>query len=426
MTITTPQIIYKLGDIPGFKNMILNRKQDFLKNYDRTLKFNTLSYTTKNNNKYRILRYDKEFLCSDIIQTVGLLRSVIIDSTNEVVSFAPPKSFQYDTFIKNNPEKTDYIVAEEFIEGVMINVFWDKTSGLSGSWEFATRNTVGGEVYFYKTHKNSKTFREMFLEAMQNNNFDLNMLNPAYCYSFVLQHPDNCIVTPFKSVQLYLVEVYEIINTSDGSVNIFVHDLNIVKACASWNNVGIKFPKVYDSWNAYDELKTEYASMNTEYDILGVVIKNKKTNERCKLRNPVYEYVRQLKEDKPKIQYQYLALRKKGKVGEFLKHYPEVKKEFSYFRDNLHEFTNILHQNYLSCYIKKEKMLNEFQDHFRTHMTQLHKLYMDVLRLKKECINNTVVIKYVNNLPTSTLMYSLNACLRKRRIDFIKVECTMD
>jgi hypothetical protein len=426
MIITTPQITFKLGEIPGFKNMILNREEDLLTKNSRTLKFNAVTYTTKNNNKYRILRYDKDFLCSDIIHTVGLLRSLVIDSTNEVVSFSPPKSFQYDAFINNNPEKTEYIIAEELVEGFMINVFWDKTSGLSGSWEFATRNTVGGEVCFFKANKNSKTFREMFLEAMQNNNFDLNMLNPAYCYSFVLQHPDNCIVFPFKNVQLYLVEVYEIVNTSDGSVNIFTHDLNIVKECAVWNNVGVKFPKVYDSWNTYEDLKTEYGSMNSAYDILGVVIKNKKTNERCKLRNPVYEYIKHLKGEQPKTQYQYLALRKNGKVGEFLKQYPEHKKDFSYFRDNLHEFTNILHQNYLSCYIKKEKPLKEFQDHFRRHIIDLHKLYMDSLRLKKLCVNNTVVIKYVNNLPTSTLMYSLNACLRKRRVDFIKVDCTVD
>jgi hypothetical protein len=266
----------------------------------------------------------------------------------------------------------------------------------------------------------------MFLEAAQNNGFNLNMLNPIYCYSFVLQHPDNRIVVPFKDTQLYLVEVYEIINTADGSVNVVSHDLNIVKSYEGWSTASIRFPQVYDNWSTYDDLKNEYASMNTSYETLGVVIKNKKTLVRCKLRNPVYEYVRHLRGNQPKNQYQYLTLRREGKVGDFLNYYPENKKDFSYFRDQMHDFTFALYQNYISCYIKKEKPLKEFPDHFRTHMFHLHKRFVDELKPNNEYVNNTVVIKYVNNLHPSLQMYSMNACLRKRRVDFVKVDSTSD
>lgn len=416
--------VYKLGNIPGFKNMILNESNS--ESNQNSQKFNRTLYVTKNNNKYGIVRYDKEMLSVDLIPTVGLLRSVIVDSANHVVSFSPPKSFPYESFIGKNSEKNDDIVAEEFIEGTMINVFWDNTSGLSGSWEFATRNTVGGEVSFYKNKKNAKTFRAMFLEAAQNAGFNLNMLNPSYCYSFVLQHPDNRIVVPFKETQLYLVEVYEIVNTADGTVNVFSHDLSVVKSYNGWNNLSIKFPQVYDNWSSYDDLKNEYASMNTPYHVLGVVIKNKKTLERTKLRNPVYEYVRHLRGNQPKVQYQYLALRKEGKVGDFLKYYPENKKDFSYYRDKLHDFTFALYQNYISCYIKKEKPLKEFPDHFRTHMFHLHKIFVDELKPKNEYVNNTVVINYVNKLHPSLQLYSLNACLRNRQLDFTKVDSTTD
>ena len=418
--------VYKLGDIPGFKNMILNETTQDSQNNSNNSKFKRVEYTTKNNNKYSIIRYDKEILSADLIPSVGLLRSIVVDSANDVVSFSPPKSVPFESFVSKHPNKTDDICAEEFIEGTMINVFWDKTSGLSGSWEFATRNTVGGEVKFYKTPNSSKTFRSMFLEAAQNSNFNLNMLNPIYCYSFVLQHPENRIVVPFNKTQLYLVEVYEIVNTSDGSVNVFSHDLNIVKNYNGWDNVSIKFPQVYDSWTCYNDLKNDYASMNTNYQILGVVIKNKKTLERCKLRSPVYEYVRHLRGNQPKIQYQYLSLRKEGKVGDFLNYYPENKKEFSYHRDKLHDFTNALYKNYISCYIKKEKPLKEFPDHFRTHMFQIHQIYINELKPKNDYVSNSVTIKYVNSLHPSLQMYSMNACLRKRRVDFVKVDSTMD
>ena len=360
-------------------------------------------------------------ISADIISSIGLLRSVIVNNENIVVGFAPPKAYSFDTFIAEpENELNTYMVAEEFIEGTMINVFWDKTIGINGGWEIATRNTVGADVCFYKDCKNAKTFRKMFLDAAHDNNLNLNMLNPQYCYSFVLQHPENRIVVPFKKTAIYLVEVYEIINENN-TVIVQCVDIELVKYYSLWSETGIQFPKIYNFEN-YNELIQTYASMNTSYDILGVIIKNKITHNRCKIRNPVYEYVRNLKGNQPKIQYQYLCLRQQGKIGDFLKYYPENKKDFSFFRKLLHEFTAILYKNYISCYIKKERPLLEFPEQFRTHMFHIHSLYTNELKPDNKYVNNIVVINYVNKLHPSLQMHGLNAPLRKRHIDFIKVD----
>ena len=162
------------------------------------------------------------------------------------------------------------------------------------------------------------------------------------------------------------------------------------------------------AFEKYSELIEQYASMNTSYDTVGVVLHNTITGERAKIRNPVYEQVRNLRGNQPKLQYQYLSLRKEGRVKDFLQFYPENKKEFSSFRDQLHLFTDTLYLNYVSCYIKKSKPLIEFSQQYRTHMFNIHKIYTDELREKKLFVNNTVVIKYVNNLHPSLLMYCLN------------------
>ena len=47
--------------------------------------------------------------------------------------------------------------------------------------------------------------------------------------------------------------------------------------------------------------------MNTNYNTLGFVLINKVTGERAKIRNPVYEQVRQLRGNQPKLQFQYLC-----------------------------------------------------------------------------------------------------------------------
>jgi hypothetical protein len=139
--------------------------------------------------------------------------------------------------------------------------------------------------------------------------------------------------------------------------------------------------------------------------------------------------VRQLRGNQPKLQYQYLCLRREGKVGDFLKFYPEHKREFSGFRDQVHLFTNTLFKNYISCYIRKEKPLLEFPGQYRTHMFTIHQKYMNELKEKNLYVTNSVVIEYINNMHPSKLMFCLNFSMRKRVVDFIKAdteECDLE
>lgn len=456
---------------------------------------------TENNHYYQIIRYNKKFLNFDLYSTFGLLHSVIVNQNNRVVSFSPPKSMPADEFIRKypepipdllrNPDGNHYeLVAEEFIEGTMVNVFWDETIGLSGAWEIATRNVVGGMNAFYlsnpPTHTpaqpsaqppssdlppNStslpsatatatvtpyKTFRTMFLEAMRESRLTFDILEKSCSYSFVLQHPENRIVVPFQRPQLYLVAVYYCVDYRNSihyahlfsqssamlssvvspCVHVYPMDMEFIKTSSPLRNTYVQYPKRYPFIN-YTQLIQKYASMNTSYDIMGVVIHNRSTGERMKLRNPVYEQVRQLKGNQPKLQYQYLSLRKEGKVGDYLKYYPEHKKEFSQFRDYVHLFTDTLFQNYVSCFIKKEKNHEDFNKQYKHHMWKLHQMYLNEKQhlspspspsLSLSCppssynhkyITKQDVIEYVNKLHPSQLMYSLNYPFRERSIDFV-------
>jgi hypothetical protein len=255
------------------------------------------------------------------------------------------------------------------------------------------------------------------MEAAKECKLDINSLEKHLCYSFVLQHPQNRIVVPFDRPQLYLVGVYRI-NNMPRNITVEFYNVHEYKNYFFMLGTSVKFPEIY-SFGKYSDLIEKYGSMNTPYTIVGVVIHNKTTGERTKIRNPVYEQVRNLRGNQPKLQYQYLSLRKEGNVKDFLKFYPENKKEFSTFRDQVHLFTNTLYSNYVSCYIKKEKPLAEFSEQFRTHMFNLHQFYRNELREKKQFVNNTVVQKYVNELHPSLLMYCLNFQMRKRNVDTI-------
>ena len=406
-------VTYNLSNIPGFNETINSLQIDI--QYDKY--YSIHPYSTKSNEKYSIIRYNKDFLSVDLISTYGLLRSLIL-SNNKIVSFSPPKSVSAETFIKKYPLINDSIIAEQFVEGTMINVFYDKNFGVNGCWQIATRNTVGANVSFYKW--TTKTFNNMFMEACAANNFSFNTLNPQYCYSFVLQHPDNRIVIPFKYPQLYLVSVYEIIQNND-EIIVQEQDIEDVKAHGLWHLSTIKFAEQYKFSN-YSDLINQFASPNTPYDVVGVNIKNRVTGERFKIRNPIYEQVRQLRGNQPKLQYQYLCLRHSGQLPEFLKYYPETKADMSKFRDEVHMFTKNLHKNYVSCYVNKEKPLIQFPPQFRTHMFKIHEKFLNELREKKLFVSDRVVMKYVNELQPSLLMYCLNYNLRKRMVDKIKAD----
>ena len=450
--------------------------RDFVKNNDSLQKEKIIKNVVQTeNSQYTIVRYDKKILSYDLVDTYGLIRSVIFDKNNKIIGFSPPKSMATEFFIQKYPdlyyssfplseskwndskiaEKFSFMRVEEFIEGTMINVFWDETIGLSGAWEISTRNTVGANISFYQNNKNKKgkssnfkTFRQMFLEAMKQCYLSFDDLIIGYSYSFVLQHPENRIVVPFTKPNLYLVGIYQCIDYSKYTIeqqselekkNIFINsndlygsnrilvypiDYNTIYYNSSLKNTQIQLPKQLSySEISYSELINKYASMNTPYYIMGVVIKNLMTGERCKIRNPVYEQVRELKGNQAKLQYQYLTLRNSGKIKDYLRYYPEHKKDFSEFRDHVHLFTTTLYENYVNCFIKKtDTDIKSYPKQYQHHMISLHQRFLNELRDEKKSITLQLVISYINEMHPSKLMFSINYHLRQRNIELQKVE----
>ena len=309
-----------------------------------------------------------------------------------------------------NSEEVTY-TAEDFIEGTMINVFYDKEVS---SWEIATRSSVGGESCFFMENgfKKENTFKYMFEEVCNKIGLEMNLMNKKYVYSFVIQHPRNRIVKIINEMRLYLVEVYEIIN------NKTICRLNVDEN--DKENLGLPSTVDYPSKIPLHNNEgiamciQNMASSNTQYHIVGVMIKNN-LGERYKFRNPNYEHVRHLRGNQPKLQFHYLSLRKSGQVGEYLQYYREHKDIFQEFRTIIHDYTTELFTNYIRCYIKKEKQLTEFPEKFRTHMYTLHhELYLKQLRPHQKYVNKSEVIQYFNNLPSAKQMFIVNYDVRKQ------------
>jgi len=359
---------------------------------------------TQTMNGYTVRRYDKKALSPETVSTYGLCRSVITDADNNIVAFSPPKSLPFDDFVAKHPDMSR-IIATEFVEGTMINAFWSK-----GNWEIASRSNVGATNGF------AITFHDMFFDAANASNLDLYTLPKEFSYSFVLQHPENRIVVPFLRPQLYLIAVY---SYHQGGI-VKSHDLSDF---SEFNNTDVKVPATY-ALTSYEDFAEKTKTL--DYTYLGVMLTNPATGERTKIRNPSYEKVRHLKGNHPKLQYQYLCLRKAGKISQYLHYYPENGQQFAGFRDKVHEFTRKLRDNYISCYIRKERPLMEYSDEYRTHMYGLHQIYKNNLKPNGKILVFEDVVNFVNELHPNLLMHSLNYDQKKGYIKKTKVSEKVD
>ena len=384
----------------------------FLNNTDGK---NVKKYSSKDDENHRIIRYIKDKLETyEDLSMYGKYRSVVVDKDNYIVSFSPPKSLDMDTFIKKNDFND--IKVEELIEGTMINLFYDN---FKKEWNIATRSNIGAKNKFVQEEEIG-TFRQMFLEACNEIGLDFEKLpknsdneNSTYNYSFVMQHPKNRIVSRTKDNKclIYLVEMYEIVK-KELCTEIYCVDTN--KYTDLFYKLGISIPSELLTNNTvddYNELinitKGDFKSSWSEKEYIcfgGFVVKNKKTNERTKIRDEHYEYIRKLRGNQIKPKYHYLSLRKQKKIQVYLYYYPEDKNKYDVFRQEISDYAYNLWQSYIGCYIKKEKPVKEWPHIFRVHMFKLHEEF----KSNRQIITLNKVYIYFNKLHESQQMYLLN------------------
>lgn len=340
-----------------------------------------------------IIKYKKNILEKENYGTIGKLRSIVCQNES-LLSFTPPKCLDFNEFVNKYPSHECF--AEDYIEGTMITAYFNNKIN---KWEISSKSAIGATVYFYDKNL---TFDKMFFEACKNCNFSIDSLPRNYCYTFVLQHPNNKIVLNITIPYLYLIKVYEIKNNMVFKVDLynFITINNLLKKTENKLTIGI--PNCYPI-DSYENLYNYFGSYNTAMEYPGVMIYHK-DGERSRIRNPVYEDIKYLRGNQPKLFYQYLELRKQNKVKDYLYYFPESIKFFSEYRDILHRFTVTLWKNYISCFIKKEQPLKDYNFQYKIHMYNLHNIYLE----NREPITKSLVIDYINNLDAAQILYAIN------------------
>jgi len=311
---------------------------------------------------YFIYNLEPEFIPNADLKN-RIYRSAVLSSEHKILALAPAKSLPNTNFVVSSK-----VSVNEIIEGTMINMFWDPNLG---EWEIATKKGVGGKYFFFRNkydgapeEPEQKTFRQMFLDV-----FELNDLpfDKSYSYSFVLQHPCNHIVIQIDNPALYLVQTYKI----NGEENTYAY-VN-PKSHPDYEEFvkrGVKFPRDFvltsgktleqqfvDSTNhVFDQIPDlEEALSNplNAFTNVGIMATDQETGLRTAYHNKIYLEVKSLRGNNPNLHYQYLLLRKIGKVSEFLRYFPMYRKHFNKFLEHFTLFTERIYKLYWEVHVKK-------------------------------------------------------------------------
>lgn len=367
-------------------------------------------------NGYTIMRYNKSSLDMKQLNnasTFGNLRSVIFSKEGKLVCYSPPKSIQLEDFQMNDYYSSCKPILEEYIEGTMINMFWDD---YSQAWEYATKNTVGCKkayqtVDYLPQQPNTPpmSFEDMFLEAYYHNNLHYINFDKTKCYSFVFQHPENRMVSSIIEPRIYLIASYKFENN-----NVLLDDLIDIKQqiikLVNENNFPsvLRFPVKYE-----DNINVEEFRNHPDYNIMGVVIKNPKTGCYTKIRNNTYMRIKDMVGNSPSLLYRFVTLYKELKLNEYISLFPEHYDYFYYYQCFLNNYMYVLESYYHHIYILKNNMNDYFTKEKKHHVNmvyhlkQLHKKYCAEKNVRSYSYKNVNVVDYVNDMDLDNLYYAL-------------------
>lgn len=375
-------------------------------------------------------------------------RSITLDNEAHIIGYGVPKSMDVDLFNQTFSDVPLHeFVVEELVEGTQVQLFYNKkieklqnqklekliksNKEDNQGWMIATRSKIHATSLFYKNHlnvskdndendkqdKNFMDFASMFIECGIGSGLDLSLLDKSICYNFIIQHEQNIIINKSDESRLYLLQGYKFINNKPTYISgndlmqkyFQEKDTKIYTPCQFDINACFDFEDIKTSlqFNSFIPKQRPYNSNGVEHVCPGFIIKSP-NGRHCKIENPYYNYLRELRGNQPKLEYTYYELRQQNRVKEFLAHFPEFSEDFLLYKEKIEAFTRNLFDLYVNTKMLRKDVISNIDYHLRNHISNLHKMYLEELRPFNNTLQHRGVVKYVNNLAPSILMYSMN------------------
>jgi hypothetical protein len=318
-------------------------------------------------------------------------RSVVVEkSSRRPVSVAPPKANEVtDETVSSMLEQS--VVAEELVDGTMLNVF--NCNSVENGPFLATRSRLNANTQFYE---GSTTFATMLDDALKAQNVSgLNELLPASVdgalssfSSLVLMHPLNRIVKTVAAASFMLIHQGSV----DANGNVTIDDMSskFQWPVPSYNLDLIRAAKSVKSW------VSEYAQKNG-FSWQGLVLKDGQ-GLRWRVRSEVYETVRKIRGNESLMEERFARLRKTRTVDQYVAFFPEDRESVYEMEGRFRKNTRQLFHFYVDVFRKRSTKFYELPWPYKHHVSVLHTLFKDVLRQQSKKVDLDEVIRYTNSI----------------------------
>jgi len=225
-------------------------------------------------------------------------------------------------------------------------------------------------------------------------------LSPNYCYSFVMQHPDNHIIYDYHRSQLYLIAMFHRVNDtameycplSTPHMSSSYRDA----ADALYANTIRAVPyRVKFATNELDALPTFAEQLDQAQrdwwmgmKPMGWCLQNPATQNRHVLENPSYNYLKELRGNHPNLQYLYLSLMldtahlqeganyRNSKLSEYLMFFPQYESQFRQFRVEFEKYATKVYKTYVSFFIMRQRELRYPRKYFTIARRIHHEVFL--------------------------------------------------
>lgn len=373
-----------------------------------------------------------------------------------VFAYMAPRQTQtvkefFDSYVEGQP-----VGISEAVEGTMITFFWNPEID---EWDICTRNSVGGN-YSYLQHirlldddgdsypnPNStiaqKTFLQLLLDAFRMRLCTfvegqtppeirdladvvlLHNLPKEYCYTCILQHPENHIVYDLLrfTMRLYPVSIYK---TTDG----IIREVREEDDAQLWLTANSVFdPRIQmerrvetalalndsepfkHAFESAEYVEITHSNVNTQDSAFyppAWILTNQITGHRVEIPNRHYQRAKELRNLQPNMRYLWLDIRRKNQIEQYVAAFPRYRPMFAKFREEYDRFVGKVYDAYVGYYILKRREPIIPKKYF-VHAARIHhNVYLpSIASGQKSPVRLHTVQHYFDQFTASKMFYYL-------------------
>tara|TARA_B100001093_G_scaffold519280_1_gene607521 strand:- start:206 stop:1303 length:1098 start_codon:yes stop_codon:yes gene_type:complete len=338
-------------------NFILDKlKKDM--NLDEIIKFlDQLELNYKINDNLIIIKYPKKLKFSEH-KYIRDTRGLIFDIKNKkIINRSFSGCISYNNF-KNNID-WDNVVLEEFIDGTLINLYYNE------EWKLSTKFCIDAKTSFYRS---KKSYYDLFNEIYSLDNIDF---DKKYTYSFVLVHNESRNISKISENKIYHIETTN--NYTGEKINL---DLGFTKPKI------LKIKNIINQYNLNSYTDLENFKFNS-WNNPGFMIYNLDRTQRTVFKNKDFTEIENLIKGQKDFNFIFIKyLKNRPIIDKLLNVFPEYNE---LFKKIYNKFTSLILEIFdIYCNTKVYKTQKLVDRKFKKIIYDIHGIYLQKVKKEKK------------------------------------------